>query len=264
VEVFFPIQRALWIASMLAEALLVVRFFQLGLVRKYPFFVAFLTEEVAGGVALMQYDMKSRSYAQAYRICTLILIFFRMGVAAELYERICEHFPGIGVFRAVMASVLVLLAGLAATFSFRPNIAPQWAFPQTLPLVILRWQGEILGGAFILTWLFLRYVLSIRQPFRPNVLTHWTIAAVYFGTIGAMYLAVLLGRGGNAVFPINIAMQVLQIGCFLAWMRFMRRSGEELPAFPRLLPHQIQAVEDYNRELLRTVTSLPDEISTRR
>ncbi len=248
---------------MLSEALLVVRFFQLGLVRKYPLFVAFLTEEVVGGIALMQFDMKSRSYAGAYRICTLILIFFRMGVAAELYERICEHFPGIGIFRAVMASFLVILAALVAIFSFRPAIAPQWAFPQTLPLVILRFQGEILGGAFILTWFFLRYVLSIRQPFRPNVLTHWTIATVYFGTIGVMYLAVLLEHGGNAIFPINIAMQVLQIGCFLAWMRFMRRSGEELPAFQRLSPHQIQAVEDYNQELLRTVRSLPSEISPR-
>jgi hypothetical protein len=263
VELFFAVQRALWIASMLAEALVVVRFFQLGLVRKYPFFVAFLTEEVVGGVALMQFDMKSRSYAEAYRVCTLILIFFRMAVAAELYERICEHFPGIGLFRAFMASFLVLLAALIAIFSFRPNIAPQWAFPQTLPVVILRFQGEILGGAFVLTWLFLRYVLSIRQPFRPNVLTHWTIATVYFGTISVMYLAFLVGREGKAVFPLNCGMQAVQIGCFLAWMRFMRRAGEELPPFSRLSPHQIQAVEDYNRELLQTVRTLPDEISTR-
>jgi len=33
-----------------------------------------------------------------FRICTMIIFVFRLGVAAELYEHICEHFPGIGDF----------------------------------------------------------------------------------------------------------------------------------------------------------------------
>jgi hypothetical protein len=263
VELFFPIERVLWIASTFAEALVVVRFLREGLLRRYPFFLLFLTAEVAGGVILMQYDLKSRGYAEAYRVCTLILTVFRLGVAAELYERICEHFPGIGAFRAVMASVLVLLVAPVAIFSFRPSIGQQWAFPQTIPVVVLRFQGEIFAGVLILTWLFLHFVLSIRQPFRPNVLTHWTIATIYFGTIGTTYLAILLTRGGKTVFPINSAMLAIQLACFVAWFRLMRRSGEQLPAFPRLSPDQVQAVENYNRELLRTVTSLPDQISAR-
>lgn len=263
VEILFSIERVLWIASVVAEALVAVRFLQEGLLRRYPFFVIYLTTEVACSIALMQHDLRSRSYADAYRFFELISTVFRLGVAAELYERICKHFPGIGIFRAVMASILVLLAALVSIFSFHPNIAGQWEFPQTIAFVVLRFEGEIFAGVLVLTWIFLRFVLSIRQPFRPNVLTHWTIATIYFGVSGAGLLIILCTGGGTIVFPINCVVLATQLICLATWFRLMRRSGEELPAFPRLSPAQVEAVEDYNRELLRTVMSLPGEISGR-
>jgi hypothetical protein len=263
VEIFYSIERALWLVSVLAEALVVVRLWRERLIRAYPFFTAFLAAQVIISSALMLTDIRSPSYAVAYRNFELVLMIFRLGVAAELYERICGHFPGIGVFRVLMASTFGILAALVAILSVRPNIAHQWAFPQTIVIVGLRYQGEIFAGAFLLTWLFLRFVLIIRQPFRPNVFAHWTIATIYFGANGVSYLAGLLSGGGDAIFPINCAMLVVQIACFAAWFLRMRRSGEELPAYPKLTPDQIQAVESYNRELLKTVRSLPGEISAR-
>ncbi len=262
-QFFYPIERVLWLISLLAEAAVIVRLWRERLIRGYPFFTAFLATEIILNSALMLMDLKSREYAQAYRNFELVLTIFRLGVAAELYERICGHFPGIGFFRAVMASVFGLLAALVAIFSVQPNIAHQWAFPQTIVVVMLRYQGEIFAGVFLLTWLFLRFVLIIRQPFRPNVFTHWTIATIYFGANAAGYLAVLWTGGGRAVFPINCAMLVVQIACFAAWYKYMRRSGEELPAYQKLTPDQIQAFETYDRELLKTVRSLPGEISGR-
>jgi hypothetical protein len=263
VELLFSIERALWIGAVCAEVLVLARLFREGLIRKYPFFAGFLVALVIGSLVLLRFPIKSRGYAEAYRIVELILFVFRLGVAAELYERICEHFPGIGIFRAGMAAILVLLATFVAVFTFRPNLAAQWAFPQTIVVVVLRYQGEIFGGALVLTWIFLRFVLSIRQPFRPNVLTHWTIATVYFGASGAAYLAILLTGGGNVILPIACAMLTVDLACFVAWFRLMRRSGEELPAFRRLSPDQVEAVEHYNRELMETVRSLPGEISAR-
>ncbi len=263
VEVLFYIERALWAVAVLAEALVLFRLFREGLIPRYPFFTAFLVALVIGSVVLMLPDIKSRGYAQAYRIVELILFVFRVGVAAELYEQICKHFPGIGVFRAGMAGILILMAGFLAVFTFRPNLVHQWAFPQTIVIIILRYQGEIFSGAFLLTWIFLRFVLSIRQPYRPNVLTHWTIATIYFGASGAAYVAGLLTGGGMALLPINCAMLAVDIGCFVAWFRLMRRSGEEPPDFRRLSLDQVEAVERYNRTLLETVRSLPGEISAR-
>ena len=261
VEIFYSIERVLWLISLLAEVVVVVRLGRERLIRAYPFFTAFLATEVILNSALMLMDLKSREYARAYRNFELVLTILRLGVAAELYERICGHFPGIGVFRVLMASAFGSLAALVAIFSVRPNIASQWAFPQTIVVVVLRYQGEIFAGAFLLTWIFLRFVLIIRQPFRPNVVTHWTIATIYFGANGVSYLAVLLSGGGHAVFPINCAMLAVQIGCFAAWYKCMRRSGEALPAYPKLTPDQVRAVEIYDRELLETVRSLPGEVS---
>jgi hypothetical protein len=261
VELFLPLERALWIASLFAEALVVFRLFRDGLKRRYPLFAAFLTADLICSVVLMQPDIKSRGYAEAFRICTLIMTVFRLGVAAELYERICEHFPGIGGFRVGMAAVLVLLAALLTVFTFRPNLVGQGAFPQTIVVIIQRFQSEILAASLGLTWIFLRFVLSIRQPLRPNVLTHWRIATIYFVVSGVANLAVLVTGGGTVVFPINSAMLAIHLACFVAWFRLLRRAGEELPPFHRLSPDQVEAVERYNRTLLETVTSLPREIA---
>jgi hypothetical protein len=263
VELFFPIERVLWAAALLAEVLVVVRLVREGLIRRYPLFAAFLIVEAVCSLVLMQIDIQSRHYAEAFRVCTLIMTVFRLGLAAELYERICEHFPGIGAFRVGLAGVLLLLAGLATAFTFRPNLINQWGFPQTIVEVIQRFQGEIFAGVFLLTWIFLRYVLSIRQPFQPNILNHWRIATMYFGVSGAASLADLLIEQAKAVVVINCLMLAAQLFCFVAWFRVMRRSGEELPAFRRLSPDQILAVEQYNRELMQTIRSLPGEISAR-
>ena len=247
----------------MAEALVVVRLLWEGLLRKYPLFAAFLVVDVVNNLVLFQIDFKSPGYARAFRVCTLIIFIFRLGVAAELYELICKHFPGIGAFRAGLAAVLILLAALAAVFTLRPNLAGQWAFPQTMVIVIQRFQSEIFAAVFLLTWIFLRFVLSIRQPFRPNVLNHWGIATIYFGVSGAASLAALLIGAGKALLPISIGMLAINLACLVAWLRLMRGSGEELPAFRRLSPEQVETVEQYNRELLGAVTSLPGEISAR-
>lgn len=263
VELFLPIERVLWIVSLCAEALVVARLLRERLLGKYPLLAAFLTAEMLCSVIVMQISITSRNYAQAYRICSLILAVFRLGVAAELYERICQHFPGIGKFRAALGGVLVALSALVAAFTVRPNLVDQWSFPQTMVVVVQRFQSEILAAALILTWIFLRFVLSIRQPFRPNVLTHWRIATAYFGVSGAANLAILLTGGGTLAFPINSAMLVAHLICFLAWFRLLRRAGEQMPDFERLSAGQIQQVDRYNRALMDTVKSLPGEISAR-
>ena len=257
------IQRLLWEACLLAEALVIFRLVRERLVNRYPLFASFLLTDIVCSIVLLQVDFKSRQYSDAYRTCTLLMTIFRLGLAAELYERICEHFPGIGKFRIGMAAVLVLLAALLTVFTFQPNLVDQWVLPRTIALVIERFQSEILAGALVLTWLFLRFVLSIRQPFQPNVMNHWRIAAVYFGVSGLADLAVLLTGRKVAIVPINSVMLAAQLLCFVAWFRLLRASGEEPPPFRRLSPDQVKAVERYNRDLLETVRALPGEISAR-
>lgn len=260
-ELFHILEPWLWIGATAAEVLVLIGLFRRRLLRSYPFFATFLATEAVCSLFLMQFGASSPAYAHAFRVCTVPMAVVRIGVAAELYERICEHFPGIGLFRAGMAAAFIVLAALVAASNFRPDLARLGRLPVVVVEEAVRFQSEIFAGAFILTWIFLR-LLSIKQPFRPNVLTHWRIATVYFTLSGLGNLALASGSQ-RGVYLVNCAMLAGQMACFLAWFRCLRRSGEQLPVFPRLSLDQVQAVEDYNRELLRTVTSLPAQISAR-
>jgi hypothetical protein len=263
VQSFFPVQQVLWAVSLIAQIVLLARLFQQRLIRRYPFFAIYLLVETILGLMAMQITVYSRAYAEAYRTYNLVIPIFRLGVAAELYERIFEHFPGVGRFRIGLATFLVLIGALFSVGIFRPDLAAQWVLPQTVVTVIRRFEGEILATVFLLTWIFFRYMLNIRQPFRNNVLNHWKIATVYFGVSGANALAILLVGRGPIVYPINSAMLAADIGCFIAWIRLMRRSGEQLPPFQRLSRSEIEAVERHSQDLLGTAMSLPRQVSGR-
>jgi hypothetical protein len=262
VEIFRILDGWLWIGATAAEILALIGLFRQHLLLSSPLFATFLATESVCSLVAFRLDLNSPAYAHAFHTFTVILAVVRIGVAAELYERICEHFPGIGWFRGGMAGVFVLLAAFVAASNVRPDLARLMRLPVSVLLEIMRFEGEIFAGVFILTAIFLR-ALSIRQPFRQNVVSHWRIGTIYFAVSGAAHLTTFAIGGKNAVYPINCAMLAGQMACFLAWFRCMRRSGEQLPGFPRLSLEQVQAVEDYNRELLRTVTSLPAQISAR-
>ncbi len=248
---------------LIAQGLWVVRLFQQRLLGRYPLLALYFGVETVFGVLAIQVNYHSYAYAEAYRTYNLIIPLFRVGVAAELYERICEHFPGIGKFRIGLASFLLVLAAVIAASIFQPDLTAQWVLPQTIVTVIRRFQGEIFATVSLLAWIFFRYVLNIRQPFRPIVLNHWRIATVYFGVSGANALAILIAGRGPVIYLINSAMLAADIGCLICWIALIRRSGEELPEFQMLSPDEIEAVDRRSRELLETLRSLPREISGR-
>jgi hypothetical protein len=261
VQHFIPIERALWVVSLVVQALVLVRLQREGLLRRYGFFAAYLAIETASSLALIQIDLKSHLYAQCFRLFTGIFILLRVGAACELWVRICEQFPGIGSYKLMLGG-LFLAIGLAGTFCiYRPNLCEQWGFPQTLALVLKQYEGETFASIFLLMWFFVRFVLDNQRPFRPNVIWHWKLLSAYF-SVGAMgSVAVLMTGGGDAVFPINCGMLGLDLIFLFTWMRVMRRQGEELPWFERLSKEEILEARSRREELLDLVKSLPVEIS---
>jgi hypothetical protein len=259
VEFFAPIARALWVASLAAQVILIGRLAQERLLRRYFFFAAYLAAETIFGVLLIQIDFKTPAYAQAFSAYTTVILILRIAMGAELWERVCEHFPGMGRFRFNLAGVFVAPAALLV-WSYEPHLASQWAFPQTLMLVMKRFQSEITAAVFIGLWLFLRHLMQARPAWRPNVLNHWRIATVYFGIGGLTSLAVLIAGGGKWVNPINCLMLAVDLGCLLTWTRCFSRAGETLPATPHLSEIEIQEIRERNEEIFKLVMSLPAEI----
>jgi hypothetical protein len=262
-ELFGPVERALWVATSVAEALLLLRLLSLRLGRRYPLFCLYLAAEVLASAILIQFSFHGATYAYGFRIYTLISAILSFGVAAELYNRVCEHFPGIGSFRLTLGILLSFLALILSFAYIGPSLGRQWAFPQTVAIYAQRYWDQALAFGFILVWLFFRVVMCSRQPFRANVLKHWKIATIYFGGNGAASLLVLLLGGGRNVHPVNTAMLALNLGCQLAWLRSFRASGEEIPWAPQLTPLEIQTIRERDGELLRTVTTLRADITRR-
>jgi hypothetical protein len=260
VEIFAPIATALWVACLVAQVMVIGRIVQERLLRRYFFFALYLAGETAFGILLIRIDVKTPAYAEAFRIYSIAILVLRLGMAWELWELVCEHFPGIGRFRLNIAIALTSIAAVLA-IAHAPEV--EWSFPQTLVLVLKRFQSEICALVFAALWIFFRYVIGSRNEWRPNVLCHWRILTIYFCVGGITSLAVLRLGGGSWVYPINCVMLSGDLGCLFAWTWSFRSAGELLPPAPFLSEVEMQEIRDSDLELLRTVSSLPAEISRR-
>jgi len=224
------IQRGLWVACIAAEALLVGALCFRRLVGRYAFFVAFLALDAIGGVVLIQLDYNSPTYAYGFRIYQIGLLVLRLGAAAELYERISEHFLGIGTFRFYLVGVLSIIASLVSIATFRPDISAQLGFPQTGVIVFQRFETTALCLVSLLTRFTLFKFLNIRPPIRSNVLTHWTLLTLYFGISALSSGAAICVGGGPSILPLNVAMLACDLLCLSMWIRAFRKVGETVPS----------------------------------
>jgi hypothetical protein len=226
------LQRALWVSYLAAEVLLVGAICYNRLVRRYPLFVSYLALDVLGSVLLMQLDFYRPAYADGFRIYQIAMLVLRLGAAAELYERILEHFLGIGRFRFYLAGVLTIVAALIAIATFRPDLNAQLGFPQTSVIMLQRFETTALCLILLLTRFTLLKFLNIQPPIRSNVLNHWSILTLYFGISAFSSAATILVGGGRAILPVNITMLSADLACFLIWIRTFQRSGETIPDLP--------------------------------
>jgi hypothetical protein len=228
------LQRALWVAYLSAEVLLVGVICYRRLLRRYPLFVSYIALDAIGGVLLIQFNFHNPAYAYGFRFYQIAMLVLRLGAAAELYERISEHFLGIGRFRFYLAGVLTILAALIAIATFRPDLNAQLGFPQTGVILLQRFETTALCLILLLTRFTLLKFLNIQPPIRSNVLNHWSILTLYFGISALASAAAVLVGGGRAILPVNATMLAADLTCFLIWIRTFQRSGETIPDLPDL------------------------------
>jgi hypothetical protein len=157
------------------------------------------------------------------------MLVLRLGAAAELYERISEHFLGIGRFRFYLAAVLTIMAALISIATFRPDISSQLGFPQTGVILLQRFETMALCLVLLLTRFTLLKFLNIRPPIRSNVLTHWTLLTLYFGISALSSGATILIGGGRSILPVNVAMLACDLVCLSLWIAEFRKTGETVP-----------------------------------
>ena len=222
------VERGLWVACIAAEVLLVGALCFRRLAGRYAFFVSFLALDAIGSVLLIQLDYNSPAYAYGFRIYQIAMLVVRLGVAAELYERISEHFLGIGTFRFYLVGVLSVVATLVSIATFRPDITAQIGFPQTGVIVLQRYETAALCLVLLLTRFTLFRFLNIRPPIRSNVLMHWTLLTLYFGMSALSSAAAIYVGGTMSILPVNVLMLACDLVCLSMWTGTLRRVGERV------------------------------------
>jgi len=223
------IQRALWVACLVAQVLLIGAIFQRRIVRSYRFFVAYLVVEAAAGVVLLQIPFRSAAYAHAYQLYELSIVVLRAGAVAELFERVCAHFPVIGRIRFALASTLLALTALVSVAAVRPT-GGFGRCSQMLAIYVHQFETTVLAGSLLLMWWFLTRFMSLTPAVRGNVALHWKLLTVYFAVSGVVTLLQTGTKLTIAIlWPLTVATLACDLACFLVWIRGLTPAGELPP-----------------------------------
>jgi hypothetical protein len=250
---------------LVAQTALILRLLRERLVRRYPVFTTYLIVELITNIVLLLAAAPTLAFLELYRAYLVVSGILRVGVVWELYNRICDYFPGIGAFRLRVAGALVFVGALLAFVSV-PAIAAQWghskqAMFQITFMIMTQYENEIIALMLAGIWLFF-HLLKVTPQYRRNLLIHWRIATLYFLVSCASMLAALWTGIGETVHPINTAMLVADLVLVIAWTTLLNRRGEELPELRRLSPAEIEALEQKDAALTRFITRLPRQIAT--
>jgi hypothetical protein len=259
-QMIVAINRWLWGTLLIAQAVLILRLFHERLVRHYPLFTSYLILDLTIDIVLFLAAAPTLTYVRLYRASLVIGMILHVGVICELYNRICDHYAGIGVFRLRVAGTGILIAAILA-FASIPRIAARWGYPQQAAFLSMKqYESEMIALLLAGIWLFF-HLLKVTPVYRRNLLIHWRIVTLYFAVSCASTLAILWTGLGNTVLPINTAMLVADLGLVIAWATLLHARGEELPDLPRLSRAQVEALEQKDAELTRFITQLPRYIA---
>ncbi|HTR37361.1 MAG TPA: hypothetical protein VMH80_15755 [Bryobacteraceae bacterium] len=240
------IQRALWVACLAAQVLLIGAIFQRRIAKGYSLFLAFLLMEAGSGVVLLEIPYETRAYAYAYRIYAIGLVVVQGGAVAELFERIAKHLPVIRRIRFVLAGGLLALTGLASLATVRPY-GGLWKYPQTFAIYVAQFETTVLAVSLLLMWWFLTRFMSLTPAVSGNVALHWRLLTIYFAINGFVELVATL-EGTDAVRYFNAPMLAGNLACFLAWIRGLRPAGELPP--PKILSPEEAAARQMLRQTI--------------
>jgi hypothetical protein len=239
------VQRGLWVACLVAQVLLIGAIFQRRIARQYRFFLAYLIVEMCAGVVLLQIPVRTAAYARAYGFYEISIIAFRAGAVAELFERVCAHFPVIRRIRFVLGSGLLALTALVSIAVVRPY-GGSWQIPVVLAYYVHQFETTVLAISLVLMWWFLTRFMSLTPTVRGNVALHWKLLTIYFGISG--FVALVGTLWGAIAQAFNVPMLAADLACFLAWIRGFQRLGEVPP--PSILSPEEAAVRRMLRQTI--------------
>ena len=243
----------LWVLCLGAQTLLIGAILQRKLLRAYPFFVSFLLVDLGCSLVLIRIPYISLAYAAAFRVCQIFAAVLQLGMAGELFQRLCWHFRefrGFGRFRFFMAAALLALTGFffLAVFPAVPA-----SYPHLVMVWFERWETAVLAITLALSWWLLTRFLGLRSQLRSNALAHGVILTTYYAISAVSYALLLIFPGSPTGQAVNVGMLIGILGCFAAWIVYLRRDGEDLAPEPPVSPEALAYSRFWRRRILEHV-----------
>lgn len=237
-----------------AQTLLIGAILHRKLLRVYPFFVAYVAVELVCSLLLIHLPVRSHAYADAYRTYQSIVAVFQLGMAAEVFHRLCSHFRqfrGMGQFRFIMGASLLTLTGFFFLAVFPRVPAP---YPHLVVVWISRWETSVLAITLPLSWWILTRFLGLRPQMRSNALAHGLIMTAYFAFNAVCYaLSLTVIERPIAIRASNVGLMMGTFACWIAWIICLRRDGEQLPPEPPVSPEALEYSRVLRRKILEYV-----------
>ena len=230
------IMGVLWIVDTILTALLLVRLIVLRL--PYGMFAVYLGASVVRSIFLSRFPLWSSSYFWAWLWTEFLTLGLQVAIVEEFFKLLKASYPNIG---QLATRVIGLCRRIALAFCILGG---------TLTLGVLDWTHALYRLSFVLkrgfaTTLALSLIAVLlcvryagRAHLKPNLLRHARILLAYFAVNAMLYFIADTGR--FPVPPIALISMVLSLGCLIAWILLLGRSGEIQPTLKPLLPGEVQ------------------------
>jgi hypothetical protein len=242
---FAFLERKLWIACIICEAVLCMALIKRRLHGRYPclFGLAFVNALRDIGLSAA-FSTASSGYPRAWVVTLPILMSVQIATVLEAYTKVTTQYPGLGVFASHLLrwclALLVIASCISAAWDFHH-------FPQSLLQAILftyRYLTFVLAGCLAFPCLILsRLPKPAKQPAK-NIKMHLWMLVSYFCVYGLSFLSVnVLGEQEATVTTMNAIMMFALCGLYGSWAFLLTPEGESSVRWPKLEPDLLALID---------------------
>jgi hypothetical protein len=239
-------------AHLLAYILVLARIFGAGLHRTYRWFTIYICFEAVRVIVTGSIPIATKLFGYVYFYTQPVTWCLYLLVILELYQLALKNYSGIATFarRALTIALSISTVASVATLAFEAQ-QPEFDILRTYVLI----ERLILSSLLIFLLLFALLLTYFPVPVNKNTLTHTRIFSCYF----LLKTVLLIFRNmitGDAVYSVNIVVQLLAIGSLVAWSLLLNREGEEIRTVtsarrdPEIEERLIAQLDAINRTLL--------------
>jgi hypothetical protein len=218
----------LTILQIVGYVLLLRKLFVLDLFHRYRYF-GFLVVVEAGRLPLMaSLPPRSDLYAYVYFLTAPFIWVLYILVVLEFFQIILENHVGIATLgkKAVAGAIIMSVGVSGGTLLFDlQRTSTKAAFLFNYMLL----ERMVMMSLLVMLLCLVAFAAYFPIPVRSNIRVHASIFAVYF-TVRTAVLFLRVFFGLEAIVVINIALNLLAIGCLFAWTALLKADGETAPA----------------------------------